>query len=884
MASEKLIGEEHGYLQMQPDENVPEPAAGGAGGSGESSLRQRRKSVDVRYRHERLPCADDNVDKNFFAWGRDFESVNTAHKFLSHEREKMATFEANNYYPQNSQVYRKYLADQDAKGVGKKSWDGWVAMGLIGICMGFISFFVRQTVDVIGESKYKIVESYAKDSEWAAVWAIGVGYSVGFILLSVCLVIFIEPAAASSGIPEVIAFLNGVHVPKIFNIKTLLVKFFSVICSVGSGYPVGPEGPMIHMGGMVGAGLSQGRSSTIGFETSMFDRFRNVKDRRDFITCGVACGVAAAFGSPVGGLLFAMEEVASFWSQQLGWMIFFGCMCAVFTTDIMNSAFQGYEYLGTFGSFSDKDSILYEVTYDVSMHVLALMPTVLCGVLGGVFGTMFTVFNLKVSRWRAKRIAPVRMNRILEPVAIMFIYGTLATFIPNGFNCTTVTNCTYVDEVTRLPSNNLPDDDFFYTCGSASPNGGYEHLSSEVREWSCGEKEEYVDANGITQYTIHYNDMATLLYNTGEKTIHMLFSRGTHAQFSYGALVTMLLVYFAGACCAMGTAVSAGVVVPMLLIGGCYGRIVGKICVATLSAHGGVFVEGSRWAWIDPGVFALIGAGSFFGGVSRLTLSLTVIMVEISNDIHMLLMFMVTIMCAKWIADAATHSLYHSLIELKCMPFLNDAIPSHDNMERFLVSEIMQSPVVTVPQVGLVDDIRDVFDTEHSAFPVVAEVNNKEVVVGIILKETLREILRHPDLHFPMGQNPPTHRIAYSRIQDSEVSKHHEAKHRLQHEYADVAYALIDAESRAEADRLLTKKNDGMMVDLTPYMNESVVTVLESFSIDRAYMIFRSMGLRHLIIVDKCNCPVGVLTRKDMQGHDIAHYLEHHDDHSAEGH
>lgn len=60
----------------------------------------------------------------------------------------------------------------------------------------------------------------------------------------------------------------------------------------------------------------------------------------------MACGVAAAFGSPVGGLLFAMEEVASFWSQQLGWMIFFGCMCAVFTTDIMNSAFKGYEYLG----------------------------------------------------------------------------------------------------------------------------------------------------------------------------------------------------------------------------------------------------------------------------------------------------------------------------------------------------------------------------------------------------------------------------------------------------------------------------------------------------------------------------------------------------------
>ena len=105
------------------------------------------------------------------------------------------------------------------------------------------------------------------------------------------------------------------------------------------------------MGALVGAGLSLGRSSTLGFNTRYFERFRNVLDRRDFITCGVACGVAAAFGAPIGGLLFALEEVASFWSVKLTWQIFFGCGVAVFVTDILNSSFTNYKQVAPFGSF-----------------------------------------------------------------------------------------------------------------------------------------------------------------------------------------------------------------------------------------------------------------------------------------------------------------------------------------------------------------------------------------------------------------------------------------------------------------------------------------------------------------------------------------------------
>ena len=61
--------------------------------------------------------------------------------------------------------------------------------------------------------------------------------------------------------------LNGVKMPRVTRLKTLLAKVASNIFSVSSGLPVGYEGPMIHIGGAVGAGLSQGKSTTLGIDT-----------------------------------------------------------------------------------------------------------------------------------------------------------------------------------------------------------------------------------------------------------------------------------------------------------------------------------------------------------------------------------------------------------------------------------------------------------------------------------------------------------------------------------------------------------------------------------------------------------------------------------------
>jgi chloride channel 7 len=54
-----------------------------------------------------------------------------------------------------------------------------------------------------------------------------------------------------------------------------------------------------------------------------------------------------------------------------------------------------------------------------------------------------------------------------------------------------------------------------------------------------------------------------------------------------------------------------------------------------------------EWTWIDPGAFALVGAGAFMGGVTRLTVSLAVIMIEVSSDVHMLLPVLVATMTVR---------------------------------------------------------------------------------------------------------------------------------------------------------------------------------------------------------------------------------------------
>lgn len=86
----------------------------------------------------------------------------------------------------------------------------------------------------------------------------------------------------------------------------------------------------------------------------------------------------------------------------------------------------------------------------------------------------------------------------------------------------------------------------------------------------------------------------------------------------------------------------------------------------------------------------------------------------------MLLPLLVGILVAKWVADAGTHSLYHGLLEVKCVPWLPASPVSYKSLDLVPVSQAMASPVTVLHEKVSYAEIRTVLRaSDHNGFPVV---------------------------------------------------------------------------------------------------------------------------------------------------------------------
>jgi chloride channel 7 len=261
-------------------------------------------------------------------------------------------FESLDYEIIENELYRDEESHKDHQHkLFLQSVNRWVVCFLIGIVTALVAAFIDIMVYYSAELKFhviihKLVEKcdHDKIKGGGCIWMVLSAwtlYNCCLVGIAAFLVVYFAPASAGSGIPQIKCFLNGIQIPGVVRLKTLISKAVGVSCAVGGGLAAGKEGPMIHSGAVVAAGISQGRCITFPMDFKIFEYFRNDKEKRDFVSAGAAAGVAAAFGAPIGGVLFSLEEGASFWNQSLTWRMVFCAMISSFTVDSVLGIFYG---------------------------------------------------------------------------------------------------------------------------------------------------------------------------------------------------------------------------------------------------------------------------------------------------------------------------------------------------------------------------------------------------------------------------------------------------------------------------------------------------------------------------------------------------------------
>jgi len=380
------------------------------------------------------------------------------------------------------------------------------------------------------------------------------------------LVTYLAPVAAGSGIPVIKCYLNGVKVPNVVRVKTYIAKAFGVIASVVGGLAAGKEGPLIHCGSVIAAGLSQGKSTTLKQDLNVFRHFREDHEKRDFVSAGAAAGVSGAFGAPVGGVLFSLEEGASFWNQILTWRIFFCSLISTFTLNTIMSMINN-----KMGQLSFSGLINFGKFDNVNYTILEIPLFIIMGCIGGLIGASFNEINHKITIFRMKYLTS-RPIKVFEAVFI----ALLTAFV--GFILIIASSeCKSFDDMKK-------DNKIKYPL-----------------QYNCNENE--------------FSTMASLWLNTAESVVINMFHLNAKL-YSIGTLSVFFIAYFLLSVVTYGLSISSGIFIPALLIGSVFGRAVALLTYGVLS----------NWTNHTSDIdelsmkLALIGAASVLGGVTRMTL------------------------------------------------------------------------------------------------------------------------------------------------------------------------------------------------------------------------------------------------------------------------
>ncbi|XP_010255989.1 PREDICTED: chloride channel protein CLC-d isoform X2 [Nelumbo nucifera] len=693
-------------------------------------------------------------------------------------------------------AYREEQAQRGRLYVGYHVAVKWFFALLIGIGTGSAAVFINLAVENFAGWKFAVTFSIIQSSYFAG-FVVYILINLALVFSSVFIVTQFAPAAAGSGIPEIKGYLNGIDTHGILLFRTLIGKIFGSIGSVGGGLALGKEGPLVHTGACIASLLGQGGTTKYHLNSRWLQVFKSDRDRRDLVTCGCAAGVAAAFRAPVGGVLFALEEVTSWWRSQLMWRVFFtSAVVAV----VVRSA-MGWCKSGKCGHFGSGGFIIWDISGGQDDYSFEeLLPMAVIGVIGGLLGALFNQLTLYITYWRRKYLHKMGNRvKIIEICLISLITSSISFGLPLLRKCSP-----------------CPESEANSSIECPRPPGMYGNYVN----FYCKKENEY-------------NDLATIFFNTQDDAIRNLFSAKTFHEYSAQSLLTFLVMFYTLAVVTFGTAVPAGQFIPGIMIGSTYGRLVGMFVVNFYKKLN-----------IEEGTYALLGAASFLGGSMRMTVSLCVIMVEITNNLKLLPLIMLVLLVSKAVGDAFNEGLYEVQARLRGVPLL-ESRPKYYMRKMTAKEACRNQKVVSFPRVVKVADIVSILQSsKHNGFPVVDHTKNGEaLVIGLILRSHLLVLLQskvdfqHSPLpHDPKGGSVPI-----------------------------IDFAKPVSSKGISLDKIHLSQDDlEMYIDLAPFLNPSPYVVPEDMSLAKVYNLFRQLGLRHIFVVPRASRVIGLITRKDL--------------------
>ncbi|TFK39947.1 Cl-channel protein [Crucibulum laeve] len=481
--------------------------------------------------------------------------------------------------------------------------------------------------------------------------------AIMFAASAAVLVVTYAPYAFHTGIPEIKAILGGYVFDAFLTPWTLLIKALGLALAVASGLSLGKEGPLVHVACCMAYLLSK-----------IFKQFRNNEaQKRKLLAAAAAAGVSVAFGSPLGGVLFGLEELDTFSNEsEVMWRGFVASAIAAVSLQWVNP-------------FGTAKLVLFQVTFvSDTWRAFELIPWLTLGVIGGVLGSLLIRLNVEVALYRRNSI--LADWPVLEVVCVSAITAAIS----------------YLVVFTRVQTSELVSN-LFQEC---DPTKG--------------------DFHGLCNPSALRQNVFLLILT---------------------AAIKLLLTAWT-----FGMMIPAGIFLPTIAIGACLGRAVGLLTQALYRAYPTAWIFLScppdpSVRCISPGFYAVIGASAMLGGVTRMTISLVVILFELTGALSHVLPIMICVMTAKWVGDAlGQDGIYSVWIAMRRYPWL----PPVDYRDKGESGASLMKPIehlIVIEDEGTTINGLDNVLTEYDfhGFPVI----RRGKLVGYATREKLQAAIEH---------------------------------------------------------------------------------------------------------------------------------------------